>query len=302
MRFLEHSSIVISTSDPGPAQASTRLIPTACAAHSATWGFARLAPETRNAIYELVYRSPSAFFAEAADGTLPRFRLSERSDQAQHNAVRALQALQLVNRQIRREARTFFYASKRMLVLSYGYEYLPIFVHWLCCIGPECRAVLRTICLAGYMWYQPSVALDLRFHDLLRSCINLRKLTVQMNIWHMLDSCTPGLDAYLNNTGAGEPHGDQKLQFDVSIWAETIAHLYNADTVYLDFIASFDSERDSSTAKGYMYFMKDKGRTLAIDVETRLRQRVEEMSTEREVNIVVKYVGIKERVYSGRPW
>jgi hypothetical protein len=302
MRFLEHSSIVASTPIPGLVQAYIRPSPTACAANSATGGFAHLAPETRNEIYELAFRSPSAFFVEAAEGASPGFRLSERSDEAQHNAVRALQALGLVNRQIRREARTFFYASKRMLVLSYGYEYLPIFVHWLCRIGPECRAVLRTICFAGYMWYQPSIVLDLQFHDLLRSCTNLRRLTVQMNIWHLLESCNPDLDAHLNNTGAWGLHGDQMLQFDVSIWAETIAHLCNADTVCLDFIASFDRERDSLKAKSYVCFMKQKGRTLANDVEMRLRQRMEEMSTGREVNIVVKYVGIRERVYLGRPW
>jgi hypothetical protein len=91
-------------------------------------------------------------------------------------------------------------------------------------------------------------------------------------------------------------------QCDVSIWADTIACLCNADTVYLDFIASFDRKRDSLTAKGYVSFMEDKGRTLANDVEARLRQQIEEVSTGREVNVVVKYVGIRERVYLGRPW
>jgi hypothetical protein len=126
-----------------------RLSPTTPAVRPATWGFARLAPETRNAIYELVFRSPSALFVEAADGVSPGFRLSERSDQLQHNVVHALRALGLVDRQIRREARTLFYSSKRMLVLPYGYEYLPVFVHWLSRIGPECRAVLRTDLLRG---------------------------------------------------------------------------------------------------------------------------------------------------------
>jgi hypothetical protein len=149
------------------------------------------------------------------------------------------------------------------------------------------------------MWYEPSIELDLQFQDLLRSCANLRRLTVQMNIWHLLNPCISDLDAYLNDTGAGE---NQMHQFDVSIWADTIACLCNADTVYLDFIASFDRKRDSLTAKGYVSFMEDKSRTLANDVEARMRQQIEEMSTGREVNVVVKYVGIRERVYLGRPW
>jgi hypothetical protein len=118
------------------------------------------------------------------------------------------------------------------------------------------------------MWYEPSIELDLQFQDLLRSCANLRRLTVQMNIWHLLNPCISDLDAYLNDTGAGE---NQMHQFDVSIWADTIACLCNADTVYLDFIASFDRKRDSLTAKGYVSFMEDKSRTLANDVEARLR-------------------------------
>jgi hypothetical protein len=38
----------------------------------------------------------------------------------QYDAVHALQALGLVNREIRREARTFFYVSRHFIVLPYG--------------------------------------------------------------------------------------------------------------------------------------------------------------------------------------
>lgn len=114
-------------------------------------GFVRLAPECRNIVYGMVFESPSHFFIVAADGLSRRFRLRQRSDKLQYEAVAALQALCQVSQMIRHEARTLFYASKHFLVLPYGYEYLPVFVHWLESIGPECRAVVRTLCLAGYM-------------------------------------------------------------------------------------------------------------------------------------------------------
>jgi hypothetical protein len=301
MSFLEHSSTITPTPAPHRAQAPIRPSPTT-SARPAAWGFTHLAPETRNAIYELAFESPLAFFIIAADTALPSFRLRERSEQSQHDAVHALQALGLVNRQIRGEARTFFYASKNFLVLPYGYEYLPVFVHWLHRIGPKCRALLRSICLAGYMWYQPSTPLNRQFHALLQSCVNLRRLTLQLNIWHLCDPCTAQLDAYLSIDGPG-PHDGPMPEIDVSLWAETIAGLQSTHTVRLDIIMSFDRRRNTiAKEKEYIYFKSNNGRALAKDVERRLREHVEKMSIGREVKIFVRYVGKDERAYYGQPW
>jgi hypothetical protein len=301
MSFLEHSSTVTPTPVLHGSQAPIRPS-TPSVARSAAWGFAHLAPETRNAIYELAYESPLAFFIVVANDVLPSFRLRERSEQAQHDAVNALQAPELVNRQIRGEARTFFYASKNFLVLPYGYEYLPVFVHWLRRIGSECRTVLRSICLAGYMWYQPSTPLNRQFYGLLRSCVNLRRLTLQLNIWHLCDSCTAQLDVYLSINGPG-PHDGPMPEIDVSLWAETIARLHSTHTVRLDIIMSLDRKRNTiAKEKEYIYFKSNKGRALAKDVERRLREHVEKMSIGREVKIFVRCVGKDERAYYGQPW
>jgi hypothetical protein len=302
LAFLELDSIVASAPTPSSTQDLMLSSPSTLLTHPTTSSWARLAPETRNTIYEFVFDSPLAFFVVAADGASPSFRLRKRSDQPQYDAVDALQALGLINLEIRREARTLFYASKHFIVLPYGYEYLSVFVHWLHQIGAECRAVLRTVCFAGYMWYQPSITYTRRFHDLLRSCTNLRRLTVHMNIWHLCESRTSNLDAYLSMEGPGL-HDGSMPQVNIAVWAETIARLHNPHTVRLDIIMSVDRKRDSCIKeKDYMYFIGARGSALVEDAERRLRERIEGMDIGRDVEIVVKYMGTDERVYYGNPW
>jgi hypothetical protein len=302
MAFLELKCSVVSATAPSATRALMRLNPSTPLARPTTSSLARLAPETRNTIYEFIFDTPQAYFVVATDGAAPSFRLRDRSDQSQYDAVHVLQALGLVDHEIRREARTFFYASKHFIVLPCGYDYLSVFVHWLYRVGAECRAVLRKVCFAGYMWYQPSLAYTRRFHGLLRSCTNLRRLTVQMNIWHLCESCTSNLDAYLSMEGPG-PYDGPMPQVDISVWAETIARLHNTHTVRLDIIMSVDRKRDSCIKeKDYMYFIGARGSALAEDVERRLRERIEGMDIGRDVELFVKYMGTDERVYFGNPW
>jgi hypothetical protein len=96
-----------------------------------TANFLVLAPEIRNAIYDLVFEPSSPFFIVVAEGNRSAFWLRARSDKHQDDVVRALEALSLVHQDIRREVRIFFYASRQFIILPHDYEYLPIFVRWL---------------------------------------------------------------------------------------------------------------------------------------------------------------------------
>jgi hypothetical protein len=78
--------------------------------------FVRLAPETRNAVYGIVFQYPLPFFIVALAGTAQQFRICERSDKSQYDTIQVLQALKLMSRQLRKEARTFFYAFKHFRI------------------------------------------------------------------------------------------------------------------------------------------------------------------------------------------
>lgn len=267
-----------------------------------TTSFIDLPSEIRNAIYGLVLASPSPFFIVAAEGIRPGFRLRERSDRSQYEVLYTLQALSTVSRDIRHEVRTFFYASKKMIILPCGYEYLPIFVHWLNAIGRDCRAVLRTVCFAGYMWYRQSTFLTDQFHELLRTCVSLCTLVVQINIWHLSEICVRDLYAYLNFEGP-EPHDGPIPDVDMSGWADTVVHLIELEEFRLDFVMSIDKTKEAFRKEiRYMPFATERGRVLAEDAERRLRGRVSEMNTVSNVAVAVRYVGTSERVYHGRLW
>jgi hypothetical protein len=61
-------------------------------------GFVRLAPETRNAVYGIVFQSPLPFFTVAVAGTAQQFRIREKRDKSQYDTIQVLQALKLVSR------------------------------------------------------------------------------------------------------------------------------------------------------------------------------------------------------------
>jgi hypothetical protein len=285
---LHHHEAVFPCSEAAPAGVS-----------QSTSAFVDVAPEIRNAIYEMVFDAPLPFFIVAATGTCGQFQLHERSDQSQYNAILTLQALGSITRALRREARTFFYASKHFLVLPYGYEYLPVFVRWLEAIGPECRAVLRTVCFAGYLWYKPHASITERFHDLLRGCTSIRTLTLQVNIWHLCASCITDLDAYLSHDSADAP----MPQVDVSEWAETVLRIVTIEKFRLSIVLGADLQRDTDNMEnGSFYFGAQHGKALAELVEGRLKERIEGLDAGRDVVVHVRYVGTDQRTYRGMPW
>lgn len=264
--------------------------------------FMQLAPECRNIIYDMLFEFPLPYFIVAVGGLSPKFRLRERSDASQYDAVTALRALELVSREIRHEARTFFYATKHFLVLPYGYEYLPVFVRWLESIGPECRAVLRTLCLPGYMWYMPTAVRSQYFQDMLQTCISLQTLVVQLNIWHLCELHGQELDEYLSFEGPA-PHDGPMPEIDVAAWARTVASMPKLQTMRLDIIMSVDRAREKCRrTREYIYFMDERGRALANNIERRLREELEVSSRGAGVVVNVRFVGTNERVYHGRPW
>lgn len=263
---------------------------------------ARLPPEIRNGIFSLVLACPRAMFIIPAAQFQGAFHLRERSDEAQQEATHTLQALGTVSHGMRQEARTLFYATKSFIILSYGYEYLPVFVRWLEAIGPDCCAALRSLCLPGYMWYRPSLSLTMQLHDLLRSCSRFQRLTVQNNIRHLCESCLPDLMSYLNYTGP-EPHDGPLPLVDVSAWAKTIVSLTNLKWFRLDLIMSVDKENIKlCRERSYRAFSGERGRVLAEDVETRLRKEIDLRNPRRGIDLRVRYGGGDERSYRGAPW
>ena len=269
---------------------------------SITAGFADLPPETRNAIYALIFDSPSPFFVAAARGPRRRFKLRERSEESQHDAVSALQTLDPVSRAIRQEVRTFFYATKKFIILPYGYEYLPIFVQWLDSLGLKCRGVLRDVYLAGFMWYKGSVPLTRQFHDLLRSCTSLRKLGVQINAWHLREVEAQSLNAHLD-IDAQDPQNALMPVINVSAWAETIVRLPELQKFMLDLVFSVDEIAESfGEVTQWRSLTKTRAILFVEDVEKRLRKMIAELGTGSGGEVEVRYMGTDRRTYEKTPW
>ncbi|KAF1846537.1 uncharacterized protein K460DRAFT_266505, partial [Cucurbitaria berberidis CBS 394.84] len=194
-----------------------------------------LAPEIRNNIYRLLLRNSLPFFIEPALQKVGTFKLYEVIDKTFHNIIATLQALSYVSHELRQEARIYFYSVNSFAVLCYGYEYLPVLVRWLESLGSECRAMLKRVKLYGSMWYQPSLPLTQRLHDLLRERSNVQHLTLQHGIRHFCESDLSGLNAYFNYTGS-EPHDSPLPEVDVSLWTQTIADMSKLQSFELQLI------------------------------------------------------------------
>jgi hypothetical protein len=307
MAYTNQSSLGTS---PSPERSSrhidTPILSTPIHAHSADTSslgtLSRLPPEIRNNIYSLVLTSPRAMFIVPAKQWRGAFHLREQSDTPSYEAVEALQTLGAVSRNVRQEVRTLFYATKHFIVLGYNYEYLPVFVRWLEVIGAECRAALRNLCLAGYMWYQPSISLTTQLHDQLRSCLNLHRLTVQINIRHLCESCLPNLMAYLNYMDP-EPYDGPLPLIDVAAWAKTIVSMPKLNWFRLDLVMSVDEENTKLCRERiYEAFSSERGRVLAEDFESSLKKEIELQDPGRIGVVQVRYGGGDERSYHGAPW
>jgi hypothetical protein len=261
---------------------------------------AHLAPEIRNEIYSLALASPKTFFMQPTQYQARLFSLRERSDSSSYEAIETMQVLGLVSGRIRQEVRTLFYASKHFFVLGYGYEYLPVFVRWLQVIGPDCLAVLRNLCMAGYMWYQPALHLTARLHHLLRMCENMGRFTIQLNIRHLCESCSTELDTYINTI----PIQDGPMpRVNVGEWVKTILAMKRLTEFNLDFVASFDKAKVLlGEEKSFRLLDGEKGSALAKDIERRLAEELEAASPGHNVAVQVRYGGGDERTYYGTPW
>ncbi|KAH7088801.1 hypothetical protein FB567DRAFT_318359 [Paraphoma chrysanthemicola] len=261
-----------------------------------------LPPEVRNTIYALLLAPAGPCFVIAATGAAKRFELRERNDGARYEVIRVLQALASTSRQMRQESRTLFYASNHFLVLTYGFEYLPIFVRWLEAIGPDCRAVVRAVSLSGFMWYQPNDSLTSQLHRLLRECRRLRGLTIQLNIRHLCESCLADFDAYFEFEGP-QPHDGPLPRVDVTSWVDTIVRMPDVSRFRLDLIMASDREKVKTGRERYFRdFNAERGRVLACDVERRIKERVAELDPSHSGSIRVSYVGGNVRAYHGVPW
>lgn len=276
--------------------------------------FAYLPPEIRNIIYALIFENPSDLNKIAAEGSDGQFKLARPYCQPQYDALVALRAHCIVRQkgfrpkttrdgmadQLRLEARTYFYASQRFRVLSYGFEYLPLYVRWLEAIGPECRVVLRSVALAGCMWYKPAEILTMQLHTLLQNCESLISLTIELNIRHLYEKSPNEIKAFLESaeeTSSNEmvPHAD------VGTWVGTIKKIPALKKFILQLGMGIDKRQESKYRKFEVSEIQ-KGRLIAREVERQLGREVSEMSGWTELVIGVEYVGRYEQRYGGLPW
>jgi hypothetical protein len=256
----------------------------------------RLAPEVRNTIYSLLLHSDDALITTPSVETAGRFKLRERSSESQLAIVKALQNLSVVSTGVRREARTYFYAANRFTICDNRYENLPVFLRWLEGIGPECRAVLRSVNLHGYMWYQPSLQLTKRFHELLRECTNARVVDLTISLRHYCEASLPELNAYMNYMGP-EPHDGPMPEVDVADWAQTIVRMPKLTKFDLYLVLGADRERIRMGMERSLGGLSgDRAHVLAANVQRRLGAAVRELSG-RSVAVQVRYRGEYEDRY-----
>jgi hypothetical protein len=276
--------------------------------------FAYLPPEIRNMIYALIFENPSDLNVIAAEKSDGQFKLARPYYKPQYDALMALRAHCIVRQevfrskitrdvmadQLRLEARTYFYASQRFRVLSYGFEYLPLYVRWLEAIGPECRVVLPSVALAGCMWYKPAEILTMRSHTLLQNCESLRSLTIELNIRHLYEKSPNEIKAFLES--AEEASSDEMVPHaDIGTWVGTITKIPALKKFILQLGMGVD-KRQESKYRNFEVSEIRKGRLLAREVERQLEREVSEMSGRTELVIEVEYVGRYEQRYGGLPW
>jgi hypothetical protein len=254
-------------------------------------------------IYAVLFdEAPSKYFVIAAPGPSCQFQLRAGSDERQYDALAALRACDHANEQLRIEARTYFYALRYFCVWAFGHEYLPFFVRWLDAMGPECRAALRSVNFAGSMWYQPTASLTIQLHALLRSCLSLENLTVEINIRHLFESCLPDLEAYLADNESDQ-HGRPLNQEGVEAWVGTVIQMKALKHFRMYLVHGVDPE---GTWLGddmeYRHFSTKKGNALAKGIRHKLRKRLLAVSPQNEAIVEVRYAGRQEQRYRGLPW
>jgi hypothetical protein len=246
----------------------------------------RFAPEFRNDLYSLLLLSDDAFIIRPSAETAGAFELRKGSHGSQHESIKALQSLQFVCTGVRREARTYFYWANRFMLRDYEYEYLPVFVRWLEAMGSECRAVLKKVQLRGYKWYQPSMQLTQRYHELLRECTGAQELNLTVSLGHFCEASLPELNAYLSHDGP-------MPEVNVAEWARTIVGMRELTNFELNWVLSADrgrirSKKESSPGGGEL--SSERGRALAMDIQKRLIGAVRELC-DRKLVVRVKYKG-----------
>jgi hypothetical protein len=265
--------------------------------------FAYLPTDVRNMIYAVLFDdAPRKFFVIAAPGPLRQFQLRAGSDERQHDALAALRACDHTNEQLRIEARTYFYALRYFCVWAFGHEYLPFFVRWLEAIGPECRSALRSVNFAGSMWYQPIASLTIQLHALLRSCLSLENLTVEINIRHLFESCLPDLDAYLVDTESNQ-QGRPLNQDGVEALIDTVIQMKALKNFRMYLVHGVNPEGTwCGDDMEYRDFSTKKGNALAKGIRRKLRKRLLAVSPQNEAIVEVRYAGRHEQRYRGLPW
>ncbi|KAF1838119.1 hypothetical protein BDW02DRAFT_627451 [Decorospora gaudefroyi] len=251
--------------------------PTSSAVHIVTsvvpslGSLALLAPEIRNEIYYCLLSSSTSLHPVPSAETENRFKLCNRTTRAQHEMLATLQNLGFVNRQLRNEARTYFYAMNRLPILCDEYEYLPVFVQWL------------------------EVQHTRRLHELLRECRSARDV-IGLNLRHLCEQCLPELESYLNYSGP-EPHDQVMPEVDVKEWARTIVGMEKVKVFEMNLALSADREKIRlGKERSVREFSDERGHVLAGYIEKRLRNVVRGLC-ERSIALRVRYQGGHDQTY-----
>lgn len=275
--------------------------------------FASLPPEIRNRVYALLFDDTTDMVVAPAVGSKRQFKLARLHDQRKYDALVAQRAYYVPDRlpaavplshgitvdQLQLEARTYFFARQRFRVLSYGYEYLPIYVRWLDVMGVECRSVLRSLVLAGSMWYRPSEILTQQLHTLLRDCECLTSLEVQLNVRHLYERSFSGLEEFFDYIE--EPSSDETTpRPDMKCWMQTITKLPALQKFVLRLVVGIDKKQPHY--RKYEESERWNGELLARSVERQLKTKILEGAQEREIIIEAEFLERDEQRYRGLPW
>ncbi|KAF2828984.1 hypothetical protein CC86DRAFT_436609 [Ophiobolus disseminans] len=205
------------------------------------------------------------------------------------------------SRDLRMEARSYFYAPRKSFVSAEGYEYLAVIVGWLDGMGWECREFLRKVCFSGLMWYRPTHVLTAQLHDPLRECTGLLILSLQLNIRHLYEAYSLDLDTYLRCTKR-QLRDCPLPPVNVGDWAKTVVELPALACFNMDIVFGADTFKVSNGEELNYRAFGARGNRLTEQVGRELKQKISELSPGNEVVVKVRYIGGDERMYYGVPW
>ncbi|KAF2248910.1 hypothetical protein BU26DRAFT_519103 [Trematosphaeria pertusa] len=253
-----------------------------------------LPPELRNAVYTHLLLSAKPLWLVPSPRTPQKFRLREHAPQDHAAILCTLHELSRVSRATSQEARSFFYARNSVRLVTYAYEYLPLFTSYLRSLGRAKRGMLGDLAMTGLMYSSKGEEEEEELQKLLGGCTALRKLELQLNVRQF---CASDLDGLARNLRGGS----ELPRVDFSGWARVIARLERLERVRFLLTEYVD---EAAVREGGMLAPEDVERSrvdaLARALEVQLVEAVRLQG--KCVDIDVTYDGGRRMPYWGVLW